>query len=124
MRQYLELCRHVLECGADKPDRTGTGTRSVFGWQMRFDLGNGFPLLTTKRLNTKAIVHEFVHALGDAHIYRNHLGQVEVQLAREPRTLPSLALNHSVKDLFGFRFQDVRFEGYDPHPRLRGDIAL
>ena len=60
MKQYLELCRHILAHGADRKDRTGTGTRSVFGWQMRFDLQAGFPLLTTKKLNTKAIIHELL----------------------------------------------------------------
>ncbi len=60
MTQYLELCRHILTRGADRKDRTGTGTRSVFGWQMRFDLQAGFPLLTTKKLNTKAIIHELL----------------------------------------------------------------
>ena len=60
MKQYLELCRHILAQGTDKPDRTGTGTRSVFGWQMRFDLQAGFPLLTTKKLNTRAIIHELL----------------------------------------------------------------
>ena len=60
MKQYLDLCRHILGSGVDRPDRTGTGTRSVFGWQMRFDLREGFPLLTTKKLNTRAIVHELL----------------------------------------------------------------
>jgi thymidylate synthase len=60
MKQYLDLCRHILSDGVDRPDRTGTGTRSIFGWQMRFDLTQGFPLLTTKKLNTKAIVHELL----------------------------------------------------------------
>jgi len=60
VKQYLELCRHILAHGTDKPDRTGTGTRSVFGWQMRFDLQAGFPLLTTKKLNLKAIIHELL----------------------------------------------------------------
>jgi thymidylate synthase len=264
MQQYLDLCRRILDAGADKPDRTGTGTRSVFGWQMRFDLGEGFPLLTTKKLNTRAIVHEllwflrgetnvrslqaagvhiwdawadadgelgpvygkqwrawagpdgtpidqigrvverlkaepwsrrhvvcswnvsdidrmalapchclfqfyvagdrlscqlyqrsadvflgvpfniasysllthmvaqvcglrpaeFVHTLGDAHIYANHVPQVSLQLARAPRPLPRLRLNPDVKDILGFRFEDVAVEGYDPHPHIRGDIAV
>jgi thymidylate synthase len=264
MKQYLDLCRHILSDGAEKPDRTGTGTRSIFGWQMRFDLKQGFPLLTTKKLNTKAIVHEllwflrgetnvrplqaagvhiwdewadeqgelgpvygrqwrswpsrdggtidqisdlvrrlrtepwsrrhvvcawnvadidrmalapchclfqfyvvddllscqlyqrsadvflgvpfniasysllthmvaqvcglraheFVHTLGDAHLYTNHLPQVGLQIQREPRRLPALVLNPDVKDIFGFRFEDVSFQGYDPHPRIRAEIAV
>jgi thymidylate synthase len=264
MNQYLGLCRHILASGTQKADRTGTGTLSVFGWQMRFPLEKGFPLLTTKKLYTKAIVHEllwflrgetnvrplqdvgvhiwdewadtdgelgpvygkqwrswpapggaaidqisqvvkslreqpwsrrhivcawnvadidrmalppchclfqfyvagdllscqlyqrsgdvflgvpfniasysllthmvaqacglkaheFIHTLGDAHIYSNHVAQVRTQLAREPRALPVLRLNPSVKDIFGFRYEDVTFEGYQPHPPLRGDIAV
>jgi thymidylate synthase len=264
VRQYLELCRHVLDKGTDRPDRTGTGTRAVFGWQMRFDLEEGFPLLTTKRLNVRAIVHEllwflrgetnvrplqeagvhiwdawadadgelgpvygkqwrawtgadgrpidqvdrvvrqiraepwsrrhvvcswnvsdigrmalapchclfqffaadgrlscqlyqrsadvflgvpfniasysllthmvaqacglrageFVHTLGDAHLYANHLPQAALQLTRSPRPLPRLALNPAVTDLFSFTFEDVAVEGYDPHPHIRGDIAV
>jgi len=264
VKQYLDLCRRILSDGADKPDRTGTGTRSIFGWQMRFDLREGFPLLTTKKLNTKAIVHEllwflrgetnvrplqaagvhiwdewadadgelgpvygrqwrswpgrdggtidqiadlvtrlrsepwsrrhvvcawnvadidrmalapchclfqfyvvddllscqlyqrsadvflgvpfniasysllthmvaqvcglrpweFVHTLGDAHLYSNHLAQVRMQIEREPRRLPSLALNPDVKDIFGFRFEDVTVKGYDPHPFIRAEISV
>ena len=264
MRQYLDLCRRILQHGVDRPDRTGTGTRSIFGWQMRFDLASGFPLLTTKRLNTRAIVeellwflrgetnvrslqaagvhiwdewadaqgelgpvygrqwrswptpdggsidqiaqtverlkkepwsrrhvvcawnvadidrmalapchclfqfyvaegrlscqlyqrsadvflgvpfniasysllthlmaqatgltaHHFVHTLGDAHIYANHVSQVQLQLQREPRPLPRLKLNPSVTDLFAFRAEDIRFEGYDPHPHIRAPIAV
>src|SRR5271157_4420435 len=256
MNQYLDLCRHILADGAEKPDRTGTGTRSIFGWQMRFNLGEGFPLLTTKKLNTRAIIHEllwflrgetnirslnevgvhiwdewagpdgdlgpvygrqwrswpapdgrtidqisavidglrrepwsrrhvvsawnvaeidkmalapchclfqfyvadnrlscqlyqrsadvflgvpfniasysllthmvaqacglqaheFVHTLGDAHIYRNHIQQVETQLTREPRPLPRLSLNPAVKGIFDFHFDDISIEGYQPHP--------
>jgi thymidylate synthase len=264
VKQYLDLCRAILENGTDRPDRTGTGTRSIFGWQMRFDLEAGFPLLTTKKLATRAIVHEllwflrgetnvrslqaqnvhiwdewadpqgelgpvygrqwrswaapdgrvidqvaqvleslraqpwsrrhvvsawnpadldrmalapchclfqfyvqgdllscqlyqrsgdvflgvpfniasyslltclvaracglraheFVHTLGDAHIYTNHFDQVRLQLTREPRALPRLALAPGVTDLFAFRFEDISFEGYDPHPAIRGEIAV
>jgi thymidylate synthase len=264
MRQYLDLCRHILSNGAEKQDRTGTGTRSVFGWQMRFDLRDGFPLLTTKKLHTRAIVHEllwflrgetnvrplqeagvhiwdewadengelgpvygrqwrswpardggtidqiadvvrrlqaepwsrrhvvsawnvddldrmalapclclfqfyvvddllscqlyqrsadvflgvpfniasysllthmvaqvcglraceFVHTLGDAHLYSNHLQHTRLQLEREPRSLPTVSLNPDVKDIFAFRFEDVTFHGYDPHPAIRAEIAV
>jgi thymidylate synthase len=264
VRQYLELCRHILDDGIDRPDRTGVGTRSIFGWQMRFDLSAGFPLLTTKKLNTRAIVQEllwflrgetnvrslqaagvhiwdewadpsgelgpvygkqwrswpapdgrsidqieavverlrsepwsrrhvvcawnvadidrmalapchclfqfyvagdrlscqlyqrsadvflgvpfniasyslltcmvaqacglraqeFVHTLGDAHIYANHLSAVRLQLTREPRALPTLELNPAVTGIFDFRFGDVGFRGYDPHPHIRGEIAV
>jgi len=264
VKQYLDLCRHIIANGADRPDRTGTGTRGIFGWQMRFALSEGFPLLTTKKLNTKAIVHEllwflrgetnvrslqaagvhiwdewadaqgelgpvygkqwrswpapdgrsidqiagviealrtrpwsrrhvvcawnvadidrmalapchclfqfyvagdalscqlyqrsgdvflgvpfniasyslltcmvaqacglrpceFVHTLGDAHIYANHLPQVRLQLEREPRPLPRLRMNAAVTGISDFRFEDIAFEGYDPHPPLRGDIAV
>jgi len=264
MRQYLELCRRILDTGVFREDRTGTGTRSVFGHQMRVDLTEGFPLLTTKKLNVKAIIHEllwflrgetnihalndvgvhiwdewadadgelgpvygrqwrswqtpdggtidqisrlieglktepwsrrhvvsawnvadidkmalapchclfqfyvadgrlscqlyqrsadvflgvpfniasyslltlmiaqvcgltaheFVHTMGDAHIYRNHLAQVETQLSREPRPLPRVRLNPDVRDIFSFRFEDVVLEGYQPHPPLRGAISV
>jgi len=264
MRQYLELCRRILETGVLKEDRTGTGTRSVFGHQMRFDLAESFPLLTTKKVNIKAIVHEllwflrgetnirslneagvhiwdewadadgelgpvygrqwrswqtpdggaidqisrlieglkkepwsrrhivsawnvadidrmalapchclfqfyvaggrlscqlyqrsadvflgvpfniasyslltlmiaqvcglaaheFVHTMGDAHIYRNHVEQVETQLTREPRALPRIRLNPDVRDIFSFRFDDVVLEGYQPHPPLKGAISV
>jgi thymidylate synthase len=264
MRQYLDLLRHVLEHGTVKDDRTGTGTRSVFGWQMRFDLAEGFPLVTTKKLHLRSIVHEllwflrgetnvaylrenrvtiwdewadadgelgpvygkqwrrwagtdgseidqmrwvveeirrnpdsrrlivsawnvaelpkmalmpchtlfqfyvaggklscqlyqrsgdvflgvpfniasyallthmvaqvtglrageFVHTLGDAHLYSNHLAQAREQLAREPRPLPRLRLNPEVAELFAFRFEDIAIEGYDPHPAIRAPVAV
>lgn len=264
MKQYLDLLGHVLEHGAEKSDRTGTGTRSVFGWQMRFDLNEGFPLVTTKKLHLRSIIHEllwflrgetniaylkdngvsiwdewadadgelgpvygkqwrrwqaadggeidqikwvveeikrnpdsrrlivsawnvadlskmalmpchaffqfyvadgklscqlyqrsgdiflgvpfniasyallthmvaqatglgvgdFVHTLGDAHLYSNHLEQAREQLSRAPRALPRLLLDPAVKDVFDFRFEDVAIEGYDPHPPIKAPVAV
>ncbi len=264
MRAYLDLLRHVLEHGTGKADRTGTGTRSVFGWQMRFDLAQGFPLVTTKKLHLKSIVHEliwflrgetnirylkdngvsiwdewadengelgpvygrqwrswpapdgrtidqigwvvdeirrnpdsrrlivsawnvaelpkmalmpchtmfqfyvadgrlscqlyqrsgdiflgvpfniasyallthmvaqatglapgdFVHTLGDAHLYSNHFEQAREQLSREPRALPKLVLNPDVRALEDFRYEDVVIEGYAPHPAIRAPVAV
>ncbi len=264
MTPYLDLMRHVLEHGALKTDRTGTGTRSVFGHQMRFDLSAGFPLVTTKKLHLKSIIHEllwflkgdtniaylkqngvsiwdewadaegnlgpvygyqwrswpapdgrhidqmsevlkqlrtnpdsrriivsawnvaeldrmalmpchaffqfyvaegklscqmyqrsadiflgvpfniasyalltmmvaqvaglapgeFVHTLGDAHLYLNHLDQAREQLSREPRALPKMSLNPAVKDLFAFRYEDFTLSEYDPHPAIKAPIAV
>jgi thymidylate synthase len=264
MRQYLELLERILADGAEKADRTGTGTLSVFGHQMRFDLAQGFPLVTTKKLYLKAIVHEllwflagdtnvkylrehgvtiwdewaddagdlgpvygaqwrswptpdgrsidqmaevlaeirrnpdsrrlivtawnpaqlskmalspchclfqfyvaedklslqlyqrsgdaflgvpfniasyallahmvaqvtglkpgdFIHTLGDAHLYRNHMEQAQLQLSRAPRALPRLKLNPAVTDLFAFRYEDVAIEGYDPHPAIKAEVAV
>lgn len=264
MKQYLDLLKYILDNGHDKGDRTGTGTRSVFGYQMRFDLSRGFPLLTTKKLHLKSIIYEllwflrgdtnarwlqergvkiwnewaspdgdlghiygyqwrswpdydggfidqiqqavddiknnpdsrriivsawnvadlkrmnlppchaffqfyvndgrlslqlyqrsadtflgvpfniasyallllmtaqvtgleagdFVHTLGDAHIYLNHIDQVRLQLSREPRALPRMRLNPDVKDIFGFRYEDFTLENYDPHPHIRGEVSV
>jgi thymidylate synthase len=264
MRAYLDLLETVLEKGARKSDRTGTGTLSVFGHQMRFDLEKGFPALTTKKLHLRSIIHEllwflkgdtniqylkdngvtiwdewadeqgnlgpvygsqwrswktadgrtidqirqlleglkknpdsrrhivsawnpgeidkmalppchalfqfyvangrlscqlyqrsadiflgvpfniasyalltmmiaqvcelklgdFVHTLGDAHLYLNHLDQAKLQLTREPRALPRMLLNPEVKDLFQFKFEDFTLEGYDPHPAIKAPIAV
>jgi thymidylate synthase len=264
MKTYLDLVRHVLEHGAPKGDRTGTGTLSVFGYQMRFDLAERFPLLTTKKIHLKSVIHEllwflqgstnvkylrdngvtiwdewadangelgpvygyqwrswpapdgrhidqisdvvrqirdnpssrrllvsawnvadiprmalapchaffqfyvaegrlscqlyqrsadiflgvpfniasyalltlmmaqvtglepgeFVHTLGDAHLYVNHLDQAREQLAREPKPLPVMKLDPQVRDLFAFRYEDFRVEGYDPYPAIRAPIAV
>ncbi len=264
MKQYLELLDRIMKEGADRGDRTGTGTRSVFGHQMRFDLSEGFPLLTTKKLHLKSIIYEllwflqgdtnvkylqehgvriwnewarpdgdlghiygyqwrswpdyngghidqirqviediksnpesrrhivsawnvadlpgmalppchimfqfyvadgrlslqlyqrsgdcflgvpfniasysllllmvaqvtglkpgdFVHTLGDAHIYNNHREQVMTQLAREPRKLPVMKLNPEVKDIFDFKYEDFTLEGYDPMPHIKGEVAV
>lgn len=264
MKQYLDLLRHIRETGTLKSDRTGVGTQSVFGYQMRFDLNEGFPLLTTKKVHLKSIIYEllwfiagdtnikflndhgvtiwdewadadgnlgpvyghqwrswptpegrtidqlanvvesirnnpdsrrhivcawnpgevdkmalppchalfqfyvadgrlscqlyqrsadvflgvpfniasyalltqmiaqccnlrlgdFVHTLGDAHIYRNHFEQVGTQLAREPRALPKMILNPEKKDLFSFTYEDFTLEGYDPWPLIKAPIAV
>lgn len=264
MRAYLDLLQHVLDHGTEKADRTGTGTRSVFGWQMRFDLAKGFPLVTTKKLHLKSIIHEliwflqgdtniaylkdngvsiwdewadangnlgpvygqqwrawptadggvvdqirwvvdeikrnpdsrrllvsawnvgelpkmalmpchalfqfyvadgklscqlyqrsgdiflgvpfniasyallthmiaqvcnlgvgdFVHTLGDAHLYNNHVEQARLQLSREPRALPRLQLNPDVRSIVDFRYEDVAIMGYEPHGAIKAPVAV
>lgn len=264
MQQYLDLLRHIRETGVVRDDRTGVGTQGVFGYQMRFDLGRGFPLLTTKKLHLKSIVHEllwflagdtnvrylndhgvtiwdewadetgelgpvyghqwrswpapdgrridqiaalleglkrsphsrrhivtawnpaeiemmalppchclfqfhvaegrlscqlyqrsadvflgvpfniasyalltmmvaqvtglaagdFVHTLGDAHLYLNHLEQADEQLTRTPKPLPTMRLNPEVADLFAFRYEDFELEGYEAHPHIKAPIAV
>lgn len=264
MKQYHDLMSHVLEHGVRKSDRTGTGTLSVFGYQMRFDLSEGFPLLTTKKLHTRSIIHEllwflkgstnvqylkengvsiwdewadengelgpvygyqwrswpkpdgghidqieqviqmikktpdsrrlivsawnvadinsmklppchaffqfyvadgklscqlyqrsadiflgvpfniasyalltmmvaqvcdlqpgeFIHTLGDAHLYTNHLDQARLQLSRDFRTLPKMEINPEVRSIFDFRFEDFTLTGYDPHPHIKAAVAV
>ena len=274
MKQYHDLLKHVLQHGTLKSDRTGTGTLSVFGYQMRFDLSEGFPLVTTKKIHVKSVIHEllwflkgdtnvkylqengvriwnewadengdlgpvyghqwrnwdsegidqmkqllhtlknnpdsrrmlvaawnpsvlpdtsksfaenvaagkaalppchaffqfyvadgklscqlyqrsadiflgvpfniasyalltlmiaqvsglepgeFIHTFGDAHIYNNHLEQIHLQLSRDPRPLPTMKLNPEVTDLFSFRFEDFTLENYDPHPHIKGAVAV
>lgn len=264
MKQYHDLMKHVLEHGAVKTDRTGTGTKSVFGYQMRFDLAEGFPLLTTKKVHTKSIIHEllwflkgetnikylkengvsiwdewadengnlgpvygyqwrnwptpngghidqitqviemikknpdsrrlivsawnvadinqmklppchaffqfyvangklscqlyqrsadiflgvpfniasyalltlmvaqvcglkageFIHTLGDAHLYTNHLEQTKLQLSRDFRKLPTLKINPAVTNIFDFKYEDFTIENYDPHPHIKAAVAV
>ncbi len=274
MKQYFDLVNHVLSAGHQKGDRTGTGTQSVFGYQMRFDLAKGFPMLTTKKLHLKSIIYEllwfikgdtnikylnengvriwnewansdgdlgpvyghqwrnwnsdkidqlqevihtlknnpnsrrmlvsawnpsvlpdtsksfeenvalgkaalppchaffqfyvadgklscqlyqrsadiflgvpfniasyalftmmmaqvcgyevgeFIHTFGDAHIYSNHLEQIKLQLSREPRALPIMTINPNVKNIFDFTFEDFTLSNYDPHPHIKGAVAI
>ena len=264
MKQYIDLLNHVMTNGTLKNDRTGTGTKSVFGYQMRFNLADGFPLLTTKKLHLKSIIYEllwflngdtnvhylqehgvriwnewadengelgpvygaqwrswrcpdgkfidqikeavdtiknnpdsrriivsawnvadihnmklppchalfqfyvadgrlslqlyqrsadiflgvpfniasyalllmmmaqvtglkageFIHTLGDAHIYTNHFEQVKEQMSREPRALPKMTLNPEVKDLFSFQYEDFTLSDYNPHPHIKGVVAV
>ncbi len=264
MKQYLDLLSHIMENGTPKSDRTGTGTRSTFGYQMRFNLADGFPMVTTKKLHLKSIIHEllwflkgdtnvkylqengvriwnewadengelghiygyqwrswpdykgghidqikevietikhnpdsrriivsawnvadipnmklppchaffqfyvadgrlslqlyqrsadcflgvpfniasyalllmmmaqvtgleagdFVHTLGDAHIYNDHFEQVKEQLSREPRHLPRMVINPEIKDLFDFKFEDFSLEDYDPHPHIKATVSV
>ena len=264
MKQYLNLLQHVLDHGTERQDRTGTGIVGVFGYQMRFDLDKGFPVLTTKKLHLRSIIYEllwflrgdtnikylkdhgvsiwdewadaegnlgpvygsqwrswpdgrggtidqianvveqikanpysrrlmvtawnpaeiedmalppchclfqfyvsdgklscqlyqrsadiflgvpfniasyalltmmmaqvcglkpgeFVHTFGDAHIYKNHLDQVHLQLTREPRPLPTMHINPERKSIFDFEYEDFRLEGYDPHPHIKGEVSV
>ena len=274
MKQYLDLVKHVLEHGNEKDDRTGTGTKSVFGYQIRFDLSKGYPMVTTKKLHLKSIIYEllwfikgdtnirylqdkgvriwnewadengnlgpvyghqwrnwnsdgidqltevietlkkspdsrrmlvsawnpsvlpdtsktfsenvangkaalppchaffqfyvadgklscqlyqrsadiflgvpfniasyalftmmiaqvcgyqlgeFIHTFGDAHIYNNHLEQLQLQLSREPRALPTMKINPKIKNIFDFTFEDFTLENYNPHPHIKGTVAV
>ncbi len=264
MKQYHQLMQHVLDHGTHKQDRTGTGTISVFGYQMRFNLADGFPMLTTKKLHLKSILHEliwflkgdtniqylkdngvsiwnewadehgnlgpvygsqwrswpapdgqsidqisqviqqiknnpdsrrlivsawnvgvipqmalppchaffqfyvadgklscqlyqrsadiflgvpfniasyallthmvaqvcdlqvgeFIHTLGDAHLYTNHLEQAKLQLTRDFKSIPQLKMNPAIKDIFEFKFEDFSIEGYDPHPHIKAAVAV
>ena len=206
MKTYLDLCKRILTQGIKKEDRTGTGTLSIFGHQMRFRLSEGFPLITTKKLHTRSIIYEllwflqgntniqylsawnppeladmalppchclfqfyvaqgqlscqlyqrsadtflgvpfniasyalltsmiahatglepgeFIHTIGDAHLYTNHIEQVQEQLTRNPFPLPTLKLNSSVQSIFDFQFEDIEIVNYQAHPHIKGSVAV
>ena len=165
MKQYLDFLKHLLDHGIEKTDRTGTGTISVFGYQMRFDLNEGFPLPTTKKLLQFYVANntlscqlyqrsadiflgvpfniasyslllmmvaqvtglkpgDFIHTFGDAHIYKNHIEQVYLQLKREPRKLPQIKLNPRIRNIFDFTFDDFVLEQYDPYPHIKGEVSV
>lgn len=106
MQAYHDLLRRILDEGACKGDRTGTGTLSLFGHQTGLEAG------------------DFVHSFGDVHLYRNHLDQARLQLARPPRPLPRLVLRPGVRSLAGFCYEDIAFEGYDPAPAIKAPVAV
>ena len=108
MLQYLQLLRHVRDQGVRKADRTGTGTRSVFGYQMRFDLAQG----------------DFIWTGGDTHLYVNHLDQADEQLTRQPFPLPQLALRRKPPSIFEYEYEDFQILNYQAHPNIKAPIAV
>lgn len=149
MEQYLDLLKETLNYGEKRSDRTGTGTISLFGLQRSYDLRDGFPLVTTKKVFTKGIIHELLGMLkGDTnikylnengvhiwdewakpsgelgHIYLNHVEQVKEQLSREPFALPKLELNPNVRNIFDFKYEDIKIVNYNCHPAIKGEVAV
>jgi len=137
--QYEDLLRHVLSTGIDRPDRTGTGSRGIFGHQLRYDLAEGFPLITPNRVPFRTIAYallthlvaaqvglevgDFVWTGGDCHIYDNHLVQVREQLDRPAYVFPSLRVAPAAS-LFDYSFDDFEVLDYRHHPALRAPVAV